>query len=572
MIMNFRLTQKNIEFFFGNLAKNIVTKIPIALLKFDKSTLSSYYEKLNLKNNSFKFSIVSEEQVLKYLQDIDPSKAAGIDGISGRFIKDGATVLVKPITQLCNLSINKSSFPDSYKVAKLKPIYKKGSKTDMKNYRPISLLPLISKILEKVIHDETQTYLSENDILYNFQSGFRKSYSTNHCLAYLADLISRGYDQGLYTGMVLIDLQKAFDTIDHEILFEKMLFFGFSETVINWFKCYLSKRTFVVSISDKVSNLESLTCGVPQGSILGPLLFLFYVNDMPQAVTGKLLLYADDSCLIYQDKDVKAIENHLNKDFANLCKWFIDNKLSIHFGEDKTKSILFGSKYKTKKGIKLNISYKNIDIKQFSKVCYLGCILDETLSGESMALNVINKVSFKLKFLYRQNSYLTPALRRLLCNALIQPHFDYACLAWQPNLNQNLKNKLQIMQNKCIRFCLSLGNMAHIGLSEFEKINWLNINDRLMQCICSAVFNFFKGNSPKFMSEIFKIAHASNIDTRHSYLRLSLPKRKTNMGLKTLSYLGAQQWNKLTNELKGCSNLNTFKHKMKNHYFDVLKN
>ena len=227
-----------------------------------------------MNNNNYKFSKVSQETILKFLQDVDPGKAACIDGIPGRFIKDVAIVLVKPITQICNLSINKSSFPNSYKVEKLKPIYKKGSKTDMKNYRPISLLPLISKILEKVIHDQTQTYLSENDILYNYQSGFRKSYSTDHCLAYLADLISRGFDQGLYRGMILIDLQKAFDTIDHEILYKKMLFFGFSETVINWFNCYLSKITFLVSISDKLSNLESLTCGVPQGSILGQLLFI----------------------------------------------------------------------------------------------------------------------------------------------------------------------------------------------------------------------------------------------------------------------------------------------------------
>ena len=160
----------------------------------------------------------------------------------------------------------------------MKPIFKKGSKTDMQNYRPISLLPLISKILEKVIHDQTQTYLTKNDILYEYQSGFRKNYSTNYCHAYLSDLISKGFETGLYTGMILIDLQKAFDTIDHELLFEKMSYFGFSENVIKWFKCYLSNRKFLVNINNKSSDLESVTCGVPQGSILGPLLFLLYVR------------------------------------------------------------------------------------------------------------------------------------------------------------------------------------------------------------------------------------------------------------------------------------------------------
>ena len=530
-----------------------------------------YYENLKLKKGNFKFSKVSEEKVLEYLQDIDPSKSAGIDNIAGKFIKDGATVLAKPITQLCNLSIETSKFPSSCKIAKLKPIFKKGSKTDPQNYRPISLLPLISKTMEKVIHHQTQQYLTENNILYKYQSGFRQNYSTNSCLAYLNDFISKGFDIGLYTGMILIDRQKTFDTIDHQLLLEKMFFLGFSDEVINWFKCYLSNRTFIVDINDKSSTPGKVTCGVPQGSILGPLLFLLYVNDMPQAVDSRLLLYADDSCLLYQHKDIKTIESQLNKDFANLCDWFVDNKLSILFGKEKTKSILFASKYKIREGKNINISYNNIDIKQHSRVSYLGCILDETLSGESMALKVINKINAKLKFLYRKNKFLNPALKRLLCNALIQPHFDYACIAWQANLNQNLKKRLQVMQNKCVRYCLNLGNRAHIGFSEFKQINWLNTSDRFLQCICATSFNFFKGKCPEYMREVFDTAHQSNISTRFSYLKLNLPKRKTNMGQKTLSYLGPQQWNKLPNELKKCVSLNTFKHKIKTHFFKNLE-
>ena len=181
---------------------------------------------------------------------------------------------------------------------------------------------------------------------------------------------------------------------------------------------------------------------VPQGSILGPLLFLIYVNDMPQAVSSSLFLYADDSCLVFQENDVIEIERQLNRDFKNICEWFVDNRLSIHFGEDKTKSILFASKRKIKNIPKLKINYKNIKIKQHSKVTYLGCILDETTSGVSMALKVINKINLRLKFLNRKNKFLTPVLRRLLRNALIQSHFDSASSAWYP-------------QNKCIRFVWS---------------------------------------------------------------------------------------------------------------------
>ena len=164
------------------------------------------------------------------------------------------------------------------------------------------------------------------------------------------------------------------------------------------------------------------------------------MNDIPQTAKSNLFLYADNSCLVFQGKDVIEIEKQLNGDFTNICEWFVDNRLSIHFGVDKAKSILFAFKSKIKKVPKLKINYRNIQIKQHLKVTYLGCMLDEAISGESMALKVINKINSRLKFLNRKNKFLTPVLRRLLCNALIQPHFDYASSAWYPNLTHKMKN------------------------------------------------------------------------------------------------------------------------------------
>ena len=215
-----------------------------------------------------------------------------------------------------------------------------------------------------------------------------------------------------------------------------------------------------------------ISCGVPQGSILGPHLFLIYVNDMPQAVKSNLLLYPDDSCLIYQHKDIAIIEKNLNDDFENICDWFVNNKLSIHFGDDRTKLILFASTRRAENIPKLNIRYKEINIKQQAQVTYLGCVLDDSMSGETMALKFVNKINGKVKFLYRKNKCLTSELRRMLCNALIQPHFDYACTAWYPNLTEKTKKNIQNMQNtKCIRFCLRLDKMQHIFLAEFRSIN-----------------------------------------------------------------------------------------------------
>ena len=164
---------------------------------------------------------------------------------------------------------------------------------------------------------------------------------------------------------------------------------------------------------------------------------------MLQTVNCDLFLYADDACLLYQHRDLDKIKKELTKIFCNIFDWFVDNKLSLHFREGETKSILFSTKNKKKKIGILEIKYGNINIKQYSKVTYLGCELDENLSGEAMALKVINKINSRLRFLYRKNRYLSPYLKRLLCNAIIQPHFDYACSAWYPDLNKKFKSKLE---------------------------------------------------------------------------------------------------------------------------------
>ena len=192
---------------------------------------------------------------------------------------------------------------------------------------------------------------------------------------------------------------------------------------------------------------------------------------MPQAVDCDLFLYADVTCLLFQHKDLERIKEELTKNFSNICHWFVDNKLSIHLWEDKTKSMLLSTKNRKRKIGTLDIKYGNAKIKQYSKVTYLDCELDKSLSAEAMALKVINTINGRLKFLYRKNRYLTPYLKRLLCNALIQPHFDYACSAWYPNLNKKFKSKLQTVQNRCIRYGLQLDNRSYIGKKDFEKIN-----------------------------------------------------------------------------------------------------
>ena len=189
----------------------------------------------------------------------------------------------------------------------------------------------------------------------------------------------------------------------------------------------------------------------------------------------------------------------------------------------------------------------------------MGCIFDETLSGDSMAHHVINKVNSRLKF-------LGIPLRRLLCNAMIQTFFDYACNVWYPNLNKKLKTRLQAAQNKCIRFCLKLGDRSSLKSKEFENINWLPMHDS----VCS-VYKFFAKSCPDYFDELYFIVENNGINTRFSFQKLTLPRRNTNIGQKALSYIGPFLWNNLQNTLKSATSINAFKHSIKNHYFNELK-
>ena len=193
------------------------------------------------------------------------------------------------------------------------------------------------------------------------------------------------------------------------------------------------------------------------------------------------------------------------------------------------------------------------------------------MSREPMALKVINKINLRLRFLHRKNKFLTPALRRLLCNALIQPHFDYASSAWYPNLTQKMKNKIQITQNKCIRYCLQLDKMTHISKNEFETLNWLPVKDRFNQSINSIVFKYFTKQCPSYLNEVFELASPNNLRTRNRYLKLICPFQKTNMGQSALSLIGPSIWNKTPEVLKKTNSINTFKHNLKKYYLTQLK-
>ena len=369
---------------------------------------------------------------------------------------------------------------------------------------------------------------------------------------------------GHYTGMVLLDLQKAFDTVNHDILLSKMNALGVNVNSVGWFRSYLSGRKQVVDVSGTMSSECNITCGVPQGSILGPLLFLIYVNDMPAAVKCKLMLYADDSALLVSGKVVSEIETVLSAELAAVQEWLIDNKLSLHLG--KTESILFASKGRLQKHNSIQVRCGGNDIESKQDVTYLGVTLDQSLSGENIVNKTVTKCSNKVKFLYRNARNFDKKTKKLLVSALIQCHFDYACTSWYSGLTKKSKSRLQVAQNKVIRFMLNLPPRSHIGAEEFEMVGLLPVEKRVGQLKLSHVYNIFHSNAPVYMKSNF---HISNSRTRNSVYNFNIT-RVGSFSKDSFYYTGAKLWNDLPLSVRSSQTRNGFKNSIKKHFMSQV--
>ena len=305
-----------------------------------------------------------------------------------RLLKDSADIVAKPLTSIINTSLLTGIVPDEWKGAKVTPLHKKGAKSNLDNYRPISVLPAASKLLERAVHSQLYSFLTKNKLLSPYQCGFRKCHSTQFTA--LSDSVRRAMDQGLLTGAVFIDLQKAFDTVNHQILLNKLEQFGISNMELSWFKSYLQDRYQVVHIENELSEPCLLSPGVPQGSILGPLLFVLLMNDLPGVLTTcSTLLYADDTVIFYSGKDLLDIQLTLERNLTQVNSWLKDNSLFLH--KDKTQSMLFGTEPRLRSADSFTVNFNGENIERVSEYKYLGLVMDETLSWNSHVKYTINK-------------------------------------------------------------------------------------------------------------------------------------------------------------------------------------
>ena len=371
--------------------------------------------------------------------------------------------------------------------------------------------------------------------------------------------------------MVLLDLQKAFDTVDHDILLMKLGALGLQSQSVDWFRrSYLSHRKQVVEVGGTQSEPADIQCGVPQGSILGPLLFLIYVNDITSSVNCKLLLYADDSALIVADKSPEVIQHRLSTELNSIREWLIDNKLSLHLGE--TESILFASKRRLTKSESIQVQCDDKVLECKSHVKYLGLTLDQSLDGESIVDQIVKKSNAKLKFLYRQANSVGRETKKLLVAALIQCHYDYACTAWYSGLTKKFKQKLQVSQNKIIRFLLNAPVRTHIGAEEFKQVNMLPVHMRVTQLKLNLMFKILHGNAPIFLSNQFSfVRNSHSVNTRSSVNSLLVP-RTGPYGASSFISTGSKAFNALPSQIQSMGSLVSFKSAVKSHFFNQLVN
>ena len=543
---------------------NLYLKV-VANIMSNQNYLKFYLDKGEVENE-FVLNEVSEDFIFKELNNLKCNKGTGMDQMPARFIKDAACVIKTPITHIINSSIRTEKVPHEMKQARVTPLYKKNNKFDVGNYRPVSILSIVSKILEKSVNEQLCDYLTNKNLLYQYQSGFRKAHSTDTCLIYLQDYIRSHIAQGNYTGMVLIDIQKAFDSVDHNILCSKLKAMGIGS--VDWFKSYLEDREQMVMINDTLSKSLKITCGVPQGSILGPILFPCFKNDMPNSLSAVLFQYADDSAILVSDKNICTIRTILNENLKECFSWLVDNKLSMHPG--KTELILFGSRRRLNLVTDFNVICEGHVIHNKTAVKYLGLNIDHLLCGEEIVSNIVMKVNNRIKFLYRQAQYFDLKTKKNLVSALVLCYFDYSISSWFMSLTALSRSKLQVAQNKALRFVLNVGPRVRIEYADFKLLNLLNVELRAKQLRLHHMYNIYNNKSPVYMNAYFcRMSEVHNYGTRGSHFNYQLPKSNTNIS-KTFHFNATKDWNSLPSNIKDIHSKSTFKYVCKKWLFGEM--
>lgn len=512
--------------------------------------------------NLFCFNNIDDDFVCKQLLKLSIGKATGIDGLSSRLLRTGALQIAKPLTHIMNLTISTAIIPTEWKTAIVTPIYKDGIHTDCSNYRPISVLPVVSKILERAIHNQVYNHLLVNNLLSNTQSGFRPQHSTLTAAIDVTDYILSNMDHGEVTGAVFLDLKKAFDTVDHGVLLSKLSSLGIMGKELNWFSNYLSNRQQCTVIANVHSDYKQISVGVPQGSILGPLLFISFINDLPNVICkSKIVLYADDTAIMYNSKSLTEVNTVLNEELVNVANWMSTSKLTVN--ASKTKVMVFGSQRKIKNSL-LDIRLNNVKLDQVLVFKYLGLWFDPCLKWDTHIEKIASKISQKTGVLRRIRQYIDQTTMGMMYNALILPHIDYCCPIWTSTASKYV-NKIQILQNNVARLTLRC-KIREKHVSEiYNELKWMNVQQRTEYFKLALLYRCINGLAPDYLSDDILIRMKPHrYGTRsQTTTNITVELTKTDWGRHTFKNSGARLWNHLPCHVKNSLSMQAFKKNVK---------
>ena len=504
----------------------------------------------------------TEREVLKIIEQLKNS-SSGIDQLKPKVIKEVKSIIIKPLTHLINLSLKKGIFPDKLKEAVITPVFKKGSKDLVGNYRPISVLNVFSKILEKVMYSRLLDYLEATEILYDRQFGFRRGCSTEMAVTEAVSIITRALNDKHSILSVNMDLSKAFDTINHDILCRKLSKYGLSGNILNWFVSYLNRRKQVVKYNGIFSSKRVIQCGVPQGSNLGPLLFILYINDLHLICRNSdPILYADDCNLFFRLNRAQFDPTPINDQLKVLSDWFSCNHLALN--PKKTNYMVFSGRRRVAvSGIMLNGS----ELLQVQRCNFLGICIDVTLSWKSHIQATCRKLAKSIGILRKINKKLSQSTMMQLYNSFILPYLQYGITLWGASSNSSLE-PLFVMQKKALKLTLNLP-IRTSTLSLFQNPKLRHLQDLYTFGVSVFMYKFQSQSLPTCFNEYFSLNSAHHSHNTRSAMLYRLPLFHTVTCQKSILYQGPKVWSSIPDAIRQSCSLNTFKVRMKAHLADL---